>query len=311
MKYLIPLLLLCAFCRAQQYADFDYTKVTAYRMMDIASGKEHNAVLEYVNSQKYVGLYIQAQQSTDRPMAYELLRLKRESTNWQRISLVDTPAVFYARNMIVVQVNQYKDTLYTDTALRYLYNPKEEALYADTTAQITAAFNPEMKTFFERDFEKEFEHHTDSVTLDKVKVNGKSVYGLSHRGFEKKVGHFQIARTDSIFGGEQVAIRQEFIINNLRFQFDGPKKQLNNITAVKIDHTFEQQYDIEVDGIKLGDAEDKLYERYPNATRIRNWGAPLNNITDNYYYSIEFTGSEGYAIFYIRKGVISEIEVTF
>jgi hypothetical protein len=311
MKHLIPLLLLFAYCRAQEYSDYDFTKVTAYRMMDVpVEGEGQNDILEYIKAKKFVGFYIQAQQTTDRNMAYELLRIKRESAQWPRLSLVDTQAYFYPRNMIVVEVNQFKDTLYTDAANYYLYRPVEQALYADTLAQINNACTPHMRAFFERDFEQEFNTRTDSIMQDRVAINGKSVFGLGRKGFEKKIGPFQASRTDSVFG-PQLTSRCELLINNMGFRFEGAKNRISSIRAFKIDHEFEQKYDIEVDGIKLGDAEAILHERYPNATRIRNWGAPLQDIANNYYYIVEFTGTEGYVLFYNRNSVVNEIEVSF
>ena len=312
MKYIILLLLACLTSWAQQTTpDYNTTKVTAFRLINAKMDGEVNAILRYIKSEKSVGYYIQAAQSTDRDMAYALLKLKREAVSWPAVKQNDTAACTNAHNMFVVQVNQYRDTIYTTNDNFSILIPHTQAQYIDSLKQIDAALTPDLKAFFNRNLQDEYERNKpDSISCDRVLINNKTIYKLTRKSFESKIGRFQVIRTDSVFNPD-LNIHREFAINNMKMAFDGDKNRISTLTSHNLNVQFAEVYDFEVDGIKVGDSEEKLYECYPYSTKFRNWGAPLNNISNNYYYDVQLIGGDGFVMFYIKDGIINEIEVVF
>lgn len=325
MKYITLLLLLSSCCFAQGY---DNTKVTAYRLINTYSGGPCT-IKGYMEKEKRLGYYIQAVQSSDNNMAYNLLRLKKEAKDtWEKKPLlcenkntqkevapnvfinIDNPDVTVIPNMYIVEVNRYKDTIYTTDKNLSLFFDDEESEYPDVKKQIDSVLTNDFKMFFARDMALEWsENKPDSLDYSKLLINGKSLYKHTRKGFEKNIHKFQLARTDSVFVPE-LNLRKEYWLNNIKVIFS-PTGQIATLNAYNMENVFTEPIEFTIDGVKAGDPEELLYECFPNSTKFRNTGALLTNINNNYYYSVQLIGTEGYVLFYIKDNVIKEIEVTF
>jgi len=312
MKYITPLLLLLtSLCYAQQnYGNF--TKVTAVR---VVRDKDYGpcSISGYVKQAPFTGVKLQAVQYDDEQLAYALVALKKEAKQWERKPLPCTSDKTFEGvaipNMYIVQINRYRDTLYTTTGNASLYFPEEEAEYVDATGKLNGLLNEELCFFFDRNYADEFiTHRGDSIAATEVRMNGKSLYGQKRKSFEKNIEKFQTIRTDSVFA-KDVQVVKEFWINNYKLKFNA--KGVHTINAYTVGYEFPINIDYTVAGIKIGDPEEKLYALYPCSTEYKNWGADISDLNNNYYYELHFTEEKGYAIFYIKNKKINEIEVAF
>ena len=327
MKYFALFLLLGFSCLAQQ--NYDNTRVTAYRLINTFKNGPCT-IKEYMKQEQRLGYYIQAIQSNDSKMAYDLLRLKKEAKDtWEKVSLPCekkitqkevAPNVFLRDenvegtiipNMYVVEINRFRDTIYTTANNLSIFYEDEENEYLDAKKQLSSALTDDFRKFFVRDFAGELaENKSDSIPYSRILINDKTLYKHTRKSFEKDITRFQVARTDTVFG-QTVTIEKEFWLNNLQVKFDGKNDRISELKASKMPYVFPNAVVFEVDGIKIGDPEEKLYECYPNSTKFKNWGASLNDITNNYYYDVQLIDTDGYIMFYIKDKIINLIEVMF
>jgi len=310
MKHLsLLVLLLCGVCHAQEAFE-NYTKVTAYRLV----GEYEDgpcSVIGYVQQERKTGKYIQAAQSYDARLAYNLLKFKKEAlAQWPKKDLKCNNNETIP-NMFVVEINKFRDTIYTTAGNCSVFFPKEEADYFDGLNSITASLTPEMAAFFDRDYKTEFAtRKIDSIPYAKVLINNKPLYKTTRKGFEKSIHKFQLVKTDSVFDPD--SSHKTYWLNDIEIQFDGLKGEISQLTAIRTSYIFPEKHALTIDGILLGDNEEKLFEKFPESTRYRNWGAAFNDLNNNYAYEVGLKNSfNGYVIFYIRDKRITTIEVNF
>ena len=312
MKQLFFLLLLCTFCHAQDGYE-NYTKVTAFRLVDEFEEGPCN-ILSYIQQERKTGKYIQAAESYDAKLAYALLKVKKEAPQWPKKELPCNDKCTGCEtiaNMYVVEVNKFKDTVYTTADNCLLFLPKDQAGYFDGLSTISAAFTPEFTAFFNRDFRTEFAaRKIDSIPYSKVLINNKPMYNTTRKSFEKRIHKFQLVKTDSIFDPDHE--HKDYWLNDMQIQFDGRNGEISQLMASKTSYDFPEKFTLTIDGILLGDPEEKLYEKFPESTRYKNWGAAFNDLNNNYAYEVGLKGSlNGYVTFYIKNRRITVIEVNF
>ncbi|KGO84736.1 hypothetical protein Q765_19955 [Flavobacterium rivuli WB 3.3-2 = DSM 21788] len=310
MKHLLLILLLfCTLCRAQDTYG-NYTKVTAYRLTDEYEDGPCS-VLSYIQQERKTGKYIQAAESYDAKLAYSLLKYKKEAAlQWTKNELKCSNKEAIP-NMFVVEINKFKDTVFTTANNCSLFLPKEEAGYFDGHNSITASFTPEMAAFFDRDYKSEFANRRiDSIPYAQVLINNTPLYKKTRKSFEKAIHKFQLIKTDSVFNPDNS--HKEYWLNDMQIQFDGNDGIISQLTATKVSYNFPEKYTLSINGVLLGDEEEKLYEKFPESTKYRNWGAAFNDLNDNYAYEVGLKNSfNGYVTFYIKKKRIAMIEVNF
>ena len=192
-----------------------------------------------------------------------------------------------------------------------MFLPKEEAGYFDGHSSITASFTPEMAAFFDRDYKLEFAtRKIDSIPYATVLINNKPLYKKNRKGFEKAIHKFQLIKTDSVFDPDNS--HKTYWLNDMEIQFDGAEGEISQLSATRTSYAFPEKYTLTINGILLGDEEEKLYEKFPESTKYRNWGASFNDLNDNYAYEVGLKNSfNGYVIFYIKNKRITTIEVNF
>lgn len=310
MKHLLlTLLLFCPLCRAQDTYE-NYTKVTAYRLVDEYEDGPCS-VLSYIQQERKTGKYVQAAESHDARLAYNLLKYKKEAaTQWTKKDLKcnNKEAI---PNMFVVEINKFRDTIFTSANNCSVFFPKEEADYFDGHNSITASLTPEMAAFFDRDYKSEFAtRKIDSIPYAQVLINNKPLFKKNRKSFEKAIHKFQLVKTDSVFDPDSA--HKEYWLNDMQIQFDGNDGTISQLTATKVSYIFPEKFTLTINDIVLGDEEEKLYEKFPESTKYRNWGAAFNDLNDNYAYEVGIKNSfNGYVTFYIKNRRIILIEVNF
>jgi len=279
-----------------------------------ADREGHTMITGFINEDAYVGYKLQAIQDEDEQLAMALLNIKKEAKQWKSKPLPlqknNPDAVLEVPNMYVVQINRHRDTLFTTRNNASVYFPDEEMEYMDTNGYLNGLLNEKLCLFAERNFKREFLlHRNDSISADAVVLNDKPVFGHTRKSFNNKVKRFQRITTDSIFVGKETIIDKHFWINNYKLMFDG---KLTTIEAFLIPGAdYSEDVSFSVAGIRLDDTEDKLADRFPCSLEYRNMNATVYDLNNNYYYTVQFEGEKGFALFFIKNRRVDRIEVTF
>lgn len=314
MKSIYLLLFMSAACCAQEIKD--NTKVLAYRY-----GTQRSSyfsppcnIITDLKKQTTVNNVIQASISYDSEAAYRLLQLKKQAKeNWYAEDCACKEGEMKGEripNMYIVQVNSYRDTIYTTQDNCALFFPDEQMKYYDDESLLQDVLNETFGAFLSRDFKKEIAlREYDSIPVNLIKINDKSIHNYTRKKFEKEVTPFQLVRTDSLFF-KLATVSKEYWINNIEAQFENSGK-LSQINMHYNEIPYPKVFKLTVADIEVGDSEEKILDRYSCSTTFRNWGAPLNEPDNNYYYQISFTEGKGFAFIYIRDKKVERIEVTF
>ena len=315
MKHLLLLLLFCSVCTAQQQYK-DYTKVTALRLVN-SDEWGPCSIEHYAKTLKRTGHYIQAMESYNDTLAYNLLQLKEEAKTWPKdtCSCGEQPTGKpLIHNMFVVEVNSYKDTVYTTKGNTALFSPTEQQQYIDPENRIMAAFTKDVSDFLQRDFASEIAAwKMDIIPAAAIISKKKPFYGLTRKQFEKEFGAFPTVRTDSLSApnGMLYSIVKTHIIDDASFSFDSAGGELSRVVINKPLSNNAQTNNFLIDGVKVGDPEEVLSSKYPNSTSLKNWDAPLSAINNYYTYELQLENKQGTVMFIVRNKVIHAIVIDF
>lgn len=318
MKQLLLLaLLFTGLCNAQEYRNA--TRVTAYRLVNFDDAGPCS-IQYYAKKLRRTGYYIQAMESNNDTLAYSLLKLKAEAQNWNRETCNcgearDTTGVPLVTNMFIVEVNTHKDTVFTTTGQKGIFLPKDQLHYIAPDNRIAAVFTKDVTTFFQRDFKREInDWKLDTISTKDITLKKKSFYGLNRKEFEKTIAFFDVVSTDSIFlgPGKLLQTKRTYYIDDAKFSFDDKNKRVN---GVLIENTYTSNglsriMTVTVDGVKIGDPEEALCNKYDNSTLLKNWDAPLSAINNYYTYEV-YIKDQGLVRYVIRNKIIQAIQITF
>lgn len=315
MKYILTLLLLSSGCYAQQEFK-NYTKVTVCRLVNYDEIGPCSIEF-YAKKLKRTGHYIQAMESFNDTLAYNLLKLKTEAQTWNAEALAcgeESVGKALVTNMFIVEVNSHKDTIYTTPNHKALFLPKQHQQYADPDNRITSIFPKEVIEFFNRDFAKEInDWKMDSIPAKSLTLNRKPFYGLTRKEFEKEINYFSFTRTDSTYmpGGKFYSEVKSYYIGDTKYSFDGIEGMISEILIEKYvaNPAFSQM--VYLDGVKLGDPEEVLCNKYDNTTLLKYWDAPLGAINNYYTYEVYLDDLEGLVRYTVRNKIIYSIHVEF
>jgi len=320
MKHLLlSLLLFCGWCNAQQQFK-NSTKVTAYRLVN--SDENGPCSIEYYAKKlKRTGHYIQAIESYNDTLAYSLLQLKADAPTWTKEACncgeePDTLGKPLVTNMFIIEVNSHRDTVFTTTGNRAVFFPKEQLHYIAPENRIAAIFPNELNEFFKRDFATEiYKWQIDSISPKSITIRQKPFYGLTRKEFEKDVYYFDVARTDSVYlpKKQPYKVLKSYYINDIKFSFDGIDDQISEVALeyTSLSRNQPGMTTISVDGVKIGDSEDVLCNKYDNSTLLKNWDAPLAALNNYYTYEVALDNLEGLVRYTIRNKVIQSIHISF
>ncbi|WP_188620985.1 hypothetical protein [Flavobacterium suaedae] len=314
MKYILFFCLISLMCSAQDIKD--NTKVIAYRYGTQSSNyfSPPCNIITDLKKQTTVNNVIQASVSYDSETVYKLLQLKKQAKkNWYAEECICKEGERrggYIPNMYIVQVNNYRDTIYTTQDNCALFFPDEQMKYYDDESLLQDVLNKTFGAFLSRDFKKEIAlREYDSISVNRIRINDKPVYNFTRKKFEKEVTPFQLVRTDSLFF-KPATVSKEYWVNNIEAQFENSGK-LSQINMHYNEISYPEVFNLTVADIGVGDSEEKILDTYSCSTTFRNWGAPLSEPDNNYYYQISFTEGKGFAFIYIRDKKVERIEVTF
>lgn len=316
MKYLLfCLLLLSSLCKAQDFKN--YTKVTVCRLVNFdAIGP--CSIQYYAKKLKRTGHYIQAMESHNDTLAYNLLKLKADAKTWEsrNCSCGQEPAPNkkpLVTAMFIVEVNSFKDTIFTTVNHNTLFSPKEQLEYIAPENHTPLVLPKEVNDFFRRDFASEIEAwKVDFIASGDITFLKKPFYGLTRKEFEAKVAYFDMATTDSVYlQGKFLKADKTYRINDMEFNFDSKEHKLSRVYISNSRNNSRTTYTVVIDGVKIGDSEEVLCNKYDNSTLLKHWDAPLVAINNYYTYEVMLNNEQGVVRYAIRNGYIYEIAVEF
>lgn len=313
MKHFLFLLLFSCLCSAQQEFK-NYTKVTVCRLVN-TDEIAPCSIEYYAKKLKRTGHYIQAMESLNDTLAYNLLKLKTEAKAWEKeICNCGEESVGKALvpHMFIIEVNNHKDTLFTTPGNRAVFFPSEQQQYIAPDNNITSIFTKDVTDFFSRNFASEISAwKMDSIPARDIKLLKKSFYGLTRKEFEKNIAYFNFSRTDSIYaGGKFIKTVQSYYIGDTKFSFDAVNSMISEVFINKSPH-LSDYYTIDIDGVKVGDPEEVLCNKYDNSTLLKNWDAPLSAINNYYTYEVYLDDIEGLVRYTIWNKAIYSIYIEF
>ena len=316
MKYLLLLILFCSASSAQQQYK-NYTKVTSYRLVN-SDDWGPCSVEHYAKTLKRTGHYIQAMESFNDTLAYNLLLLKEEAQTWPKDTCrcsdepTGNPLV---PHMFIVEINSHKDTLYTTIGNKAVFFPKEQQQYLAPENRIISAFTKDISDFIQRDFASEIDAwKMDVIPATAIIFKKKPLYGLTRPRFEKELGNFPLVRTDSLSlpNGMLYSIVKTYVIDDTSFSFDAAEGELSRVVINKpLSGDSSLNTVIFLDGVKVGDSEDVLCNKYDNSTTLKNWDSPLSAINNYYTYEVELEGEKGTVLYVVRNKIIQTIIIDF
>ena len=315
MKYILTLLLLSSVCYAQQEFK-NSTKVTVCRLVNYDEIGPCS-IEYYAKKLKRTGHYIQAMESFNDTLAYNLLRLKTEALAWNKEALncgEESVGNALVPHMFIVEVNSQKDTVFTTISNKAVFFPKEQYQYTDPENQITSAFTKDVTDFFKRDFASEISlWKMDSIPSKSITLQKKSIYGLTRKEFEKDVSYFNFTRTDSTYmpNGKFFREVKSYYIGDTKFGFDAIDGMISELLIEKYSSNSPYDQTVFLDGVKLGDPEEVLCNKYDNSTLLKNWDAPLSAINNYYTYEVYLDDLEGLVRYTVRNKLVYSIHVEF
>ena len=315
MKHLLLFLLLSSVCSAQQQFK-NNTKVTICRLVNYDEIGPCS-IEYYAKKLKRTGHYIQAMESFNDTLAYNLLQLKTEALTWNKEPLIcgeESVGKAFVTNMFIIEVNSQKDTVFTTPDNKAVFFPKEQHKYYAPQNRIPSVFTKDITDFFKRDFATEiYLWKMDSIPAKSIRLKEKSFYGMTRKEFEKEISYFSFTRTDSTYmpNGKFFSEVKSYYIGDTKFSFDGLEGMISELLIDKYSASPGINDIVYIDGVKLGDPEEVLCNKYDNSVSIKNWDAPLSAINNYYTYEVYLDNLEGLVRYTVRNKIIYSIHVEF
>ena len=304
----------------------DYTKITAYTVYEEFDDGPCS-VRGYVEEGE---AFVKKVSIVDcKEMILQLLDAKRKSGRWKSVDHFCRPGWIGGQlvpNMIVLEYNKFRDTIYMTEGLKCVFNPDKEKAYRDEKEEIRKILskNRQLKAFVEADFAtlyrtvlRNFESAKDSVDIAEV-FKSDNLYNYSSEAIQRLVGDFDFKEKtisykklddDSWKSTETMLCDKDYA----HFEFEN-----NRLEKVRVDSLYANDDRFinpnlsTVCRFKPGDSIKLLTARFPesakNITIFRDY---FPNEDGTYTLEVALKSKKG-RVYYILEGdVISRIEVFF
>ena len=299
MKYFL-FLLFTTVCFAQNM------KVMAFRLVN-ENDDGPCSVKTYVDNplisyQTYV-----TAESNDPIFAQNLLKLKKEARKWKKSDYFCFPGAIggsMIHNMFVVSYNGVNDTILSTLYNDMIIFPGEEKAYSDKKGTLKKILPENLTDFFKHDFKSQirslsFPEKNDSITIDKILYNGKPGNDRFNKDFGKNPGNF--IKIHELPGDNYNM--EIYTFKNDTIQQYG--KEIN-VSLTNTDSGWN------IDGIKVGDTEEKFRIKYPTSARIQKYyNIRYEDILHKYCYWVLIRDNKGSITYFIKDGVIEKIEIHY
>lgn len=260
-------------------------------------------------------------------LVLELIDLKTNIKNRKSEGLcceygsIGCPSLQY---MVTYQFNKLIDTLYfnNDEYEKVLIDWNSRKQYDDKNSDIIKLLskNYVLKKFIETDIVK-ISHslylmQIDSMNIKDITINRQVFYGLKKNQLENLIGGFKTVNTEET---KDPSIFKNYIClswsGNAGYEFYfGDDDPIHELNIVLMDYESDENSidTVDVSGIKVGDPETKLIEKFPNSTKyIENQKEYFKDEKGNYTITVKITDYKGMVYFELDNGKIKNITIDF
>lgn len=312
MRMLFLFLLCSTFCFGQKIED--YAKVSIYTITnEIDDGP--CSVLSYIEFGE-VGGAVQAYESYNREFAYKLLELKKEAISKWPQSKFDCSrrciGCDMVHSMFVIEINAYRDTIFTTKDPNAIFSPKKQIAYLDKLDKIKKAFPKDVTSFFEDAPIYLHRSMLDSISVEEIRLNNKIIYGLNRKTFEEAFKKFDHIHIDSILHSDNLRVDKNFELQNIRIWFSENENTLEKLELEHTDYKYNTPHILYLSGIKAGDNEDSLKKKFPESIKYKLYTLPhytASELHNNYFYEVLLKNNHGSVNFYIQDKIITMIQL--
>ncbi|OYQ37910.1 hypothetical protein CHU92_07275 [Flavobacterium cyanobacteriorum] len=293
------------FCIGQKIED--YTKVTAYRIVDESTHRPCS-VVDFIKNDEYGTVFTAT--SNDKTLIRNLLLLKTKSKKWKKLKHdcnIKGWMEYHDKidNIFVFEGTSKNDTLFTSANNFSVIFPNKHIQYIVPNDEINKALSGDMKDFFMRDFRADiwsiFMDVHDSISTEKILYKGIQITNAIKIDNISKEGI--LIELDSLYIDDNVLYEKTYKSDGNIYSFNRDQK----LESIKVYNPA----DFYLDGIVPGNPESKL-DKYPNSiTHQFPNGTKYEEIKNSYEYSVNIEGKKGRMIFQIRNKIIESITLTF
>lgn len=302
MKHILLLLIFNSICLAQE------AKVTAYRLL-IEDDDGPCCVKYYIEDDNtdYFFNYVTAQ-STDTVMANRLLAINSKAKKKDGVDFWCEQGAFggdMIHNMIVVEKENIRDTIYLTRQNTYIVFPYEHKAYPDNKHILKKSLTGIIKELFEFDFTRDIKgmRMIDFPTEDPgiVLFKGKKLEGYTKYEFEKQFGKLTLIDKLNNYGREEVV----YSFNGDIYIFEDDAKLIN----VEVNNP---NSGWEIDGLSIGSKQEFLSEKYPESMSFNAiWSKNFEEYKREQLHWLLFKEDKGSVSFWIKDGALDRFIVYY
>ncbi|KGO83186.1 hypothetical protein Q763_04030 [Flavobacterium beibuense F44-8] len=302
MRHLYFILLFSyAACFSQQ------VKIMAYRLIN-----EDNdgpcSIAAYLKEAgtDYFYSYVTAQ-STDTIMANRLLAINREAKKKKGVEFWCEPGTLggdMIHNMIVIEKDAVRDTIYLTRQNTYIVFPDEDKAYPDNKLVLRKSLTGTIKEFFDFDFQKDlrsmFMSDVEKIPLNKVFFKGKNIKGFTKNKFEKEFGKLNKLDENKSYDG--------LVVN---YSFEGDIYSFTNdvLDSVEVNNP---DSGWEIDGLYIGSKQELFLENYPISMSFNVISSKkFEDYKKKQLHWLRFNESTGSIGYWIKDGVLDRFSVFY
>ncbi|MFL9837650.1 hypothetical protein ABS768_09095 [Flavobacterium sp. ST-75] len=309
MRHLYLLLLFSyAACFSQK------AKIIAYRLL-VEDDDGPCSVKIYVEEYRKLGFkgfswYVMAE-SDDEKLAERLLSLKKEAKEWSGVphgcgnnyGVIGAGGMIH--NMIVVEKEEFRDTLFTTADNNRIVFPEMTKAYIDEKGVFKESLTGIIKEFFEFDFTKDIEGMRmidfPSENPDIVLFKSKNLKGFTKDKFEKQFGKLTLVDKVNNYG------RKEFVysLNGDIYTFEDDVR----LISVEVNNP---DSGWGIDGLSIGSKQELFLEKYPESMSFNVISSKkFEDYKKEQLHWLRFNESEGSIGYWIKDGVLNRFVIHY
>lgn len=283
-------------------------KITAYRLIN-ESDDGPCSIATYLKEDDtdYFSNYVTAQ-STDTVMANRLLAINREAKKKKGVEFwcgEGTLGGDRIHNMVVVEKDNIRDTIYLTQQNSYIVFPNEHKAYPGSKLVLRKSLTGVIKEFFEFDFQKDlrsmFMGNIDKIPLNKVLFKGKNLKGFTKDKFEKEFG--KLKKLDEKLSYDGAFVSYSFEGNVYSFIND---VLLDNVEVNNPDSGWE------IDGLSIGNKQELFLEKYPVSMSFNVISSKkFEDYKKEQLHWLHFSENEGSIGYWIKDGVLNRFSIGY
>lgn len=291
-----------AACFSQQ------VKITAYRLL-VEDDDGPCSIATYLKEADtdYFYNYVTAQ-SNDTAMASKLLAINGEAKKKKGVEFWCEPGTLggdMIHNMIVVEKDAVRDTIYLTQQNTYIVFPDEHKAYPDNKLVLRKSLTGTIKEFFEFDFTRDIkgmrmiDFPNDDIGI--VLFKGENPEEYTKYEFEKQFGKLTFVDKVNNYG------RKEFVysLNGDIYTFEDDTK----LISVDINNP---DSGWEIDGLSIGSKQELFSEKFPESMSFNAiCSERYEDYKKEHLHWLLFYEDKGSVSYWIKDGVLDRFSVFY